>query len=297
MPEFVTLDHFGAANNHYHIYRIQSTSLDHQVHYHNYYQVCFVVSGEILHRQGNDTVSLSAGDAFIVPPGFVHSLHFNNARSEMYSLSFEESLFPPGFSQSGAYRFLAGLQTRSSAWDGNSVRLRVPLDTNHCRSISSLMDCLIRQKEDAVPPELTAAPSLVSAIVYLLAQSYFQLPQNADRVSELSSYAPGLMWCVEYIDQHYKDAISLSELSKCFGLSRSSFCAVFPQLTGMTLQKYIAHKRITEAQMLIRSHPERALAVIAAEVGYEDSSTFYRNFLRITGVSPSQYRQLCTPKK
>jgi AraC family transcriptional regulator len=94
------------------------------------------------------------------------------------------------------------------------------------------------------------------------------------------------------MDEHYKETISLSELSRQFGMSRATFCAVFPQFTGLSPHKYIAQKRIREAQMLIRSHPERSLAAIGREVGYADEVTFYRNFLRVTGISPAKYRAL-----
>ena len=83
MPEFVNLERFHAKERHYHIYRIRSTYLDHQSHYHDYYQICFVVSGELQHMHQNGAVRLSAGDAFIVPPGFLHALHFENTRSEI----------------------------------------------------------------------------------------------------------------------------------------------------------------------------------------------------------------------
>lgn len=292
MPEFVTLEQFGAAQRHYHIYRIRRTALDHQAHYHNYYQVCFVVSGQILHRQGGDAVTLGAGDAFIVPPGFIHSLHFDGTHSEMYSLSFEESLFHAGFPQSGAYRFLNGLQADSPALQRQSVRLRVFLDKEQRKLIRSLMDGLIHQQQADCPPELSAAPSIIASTLYILAQSYYQQPQNAPQLSEQAGYNSILTRCMEYIDTHYKQPLSLSGLAKEFGMSRSTFCAVFPQFAGMTLRKYIAHKRIMEAQMRIRSHPEQTLSQISMDVGYEDDSTFYRNFLQISGVSPSQYREL-----
>ncbi len=293
LAEFITLDNFQAAQRHYHIYRIRKTELDHQAHYHNYYQVCYVVSGEILHRQDNETVTLSAGDAFIVPPGFTHSLHFNNAHTEMYSLAFEEMLFAPGFSQSNAYQFLASLQIKVAMADRNSVRLRVSLNRSQRRMIENFLDCLIRQQQDDCPPGLSAAPSLTAAIIYVLAQSYYQQPQNTPELDELAIYNSTLLQCVAYIDQHFREPVSLTALSKRFGLSRSSFCSVFPQFTGMPLRKYIAHKRIKEAQILIRSCPEKSISQIATEVGYNDDSTFYRNFLQITGIAPSRYRELC----
>ncbi len=290
MPELVTLENFDAVHRHYHIYRINSTALDHLAHYHDYYQVCYVVSGEILHRQGKDSVVLQAGDAFIVPPGFTHSLHFNNAYSEMYSLSFSQSLFAPGFPQSNAYQFLAGLQTGTGTAESEAVRLRVPLDKSLRQSMAELMKCLIRQQETDCPQGLSAAPSLVASILYLLSQSYYRQPQNAQAYHALADYSGTLLQCIRYVDGHYKEPISPDDLAKRYGLSRSVFFSVFPQFAGMPFRKYVAHKRITEAQMLMRNHPEFTVSRIAAEVGYEEDSTFYRNFLQITGVSPSKYK-------
>jgi len=287
MAELITLEQFHATAQHYHIYRIRETKLAHLDHYHNYYQVCYVVSGEILHRQNDDTVTLCAGDAFIVPPGLTHSLHFNNAYAEIYSLAFEESLFAPGFPQSNAYQFLEGLQAKAT---DNSIRLCVTLNREQRRLIESLLQCLIQQQQSSCPPGLSSASSITASIVYVLAQSYYQQPQNTSELDELANYNSALLQCVAYIDKHFRETISLAELSRQFGISRSSFCSVFPQFTGMPLQKYVAQKRIKEAQILIRSCPEKSISQIATDVGYQDDSTFYRNFLRITGVSPLKYK-------
>lgn len=290
MAELITLEKFQAAARHYHIYRIRETKVAHLEHYHNYYQVCYVVSGEILHRQNDDAVTLCAGDAFIVPPGLTHSLHFNNAYAEIYSLAFEESLFPPGFSQSNAYQFLESLQTKASDPAHRSIRLCITLNREQRRLIENLLQCLIQQQCTDCPPGLSSAPSITAAIVYLLAQSYYQHPQNTSELDELANYNSTLLQCVAYIDAHFREPITLTELSKRFGISRSTFCSVFPQFTGMPLQKYVANKRIKEAQILIRSCPEMSISQIATEVGYQDDSTFYRNFLQISGIAPLRYK-------
>jgi len=290
MAELITLRRFQAEDRHYHIYRIRETKVDHQEHCHDYFQVCYVLSGEILHRQKNDAVTLRAGDAFIVPPGLTHSLHFRNAYAQIYSLAFEEALFPPGFPQSNAYRFLEGLQSKAAVPEPSSVRLCVTLSRSQRRLLENLLECLIHQQETDCPPDLSSAPSITAAIVYLLAQGYYQQPQNTPELDELASYGGTLLQCVAYIDRHFREPISLAGLAREFGISRSTFCSVFPQYTGMPLQKYVAQKRIKEAQFLLRSCPEKSVSQIAGEVGYNDDSTFYRNFLRISGVSPQQYK-------
>lgn len=289
MAEFVDLNRFGAQERHYHIYRIRSTYLDHQSHYHNYYQICFVVSGELQHIQQSGAVRLSAGDAFLVPPGFVHALHFENTRSEIYSLAFEWDLFSPGFSQSEAGRFLHSLH----AGDPKSIgmRLRTILDKNQRRHLQNILDCLIWQQQAQTSPVLSAASNLVASALQLLIQSYYSQPQNAPHAPTARD-AGTVEQCLEYIDTHFREELSLTDLCKRFGLSRSVFCAAFPQLSGLPLRQYIAQKRIGEAQLLIRSQRELSLSQVAALVGYQDDTTFYRNFLKITGVTPSQYRNL-----
>ncbi len=287
MAELITLDYLGALEKGYHIALLGKTKKDNQSHYHDYYQVCYVLAGEVFHTQEGAAVRMGAGDAFIVPPGFIHSLHFSGDRTRMYSLAFSEQIFRAGFSQSGAFRFLRSLQEEQE-----SVRLRVHTSDRHRELMEKLLACLTGQQDMDTASALSAAPELALAIVYLLAQCYYLQPQNADKLNAVTAYSGDMRSCVTYIDNHYREKLSLGEVAKQFGISQSAFCSIFPQFAGMPLKKYVASKRVVEAQILIRSHPEWSLERIAGEVGYEEASTFYRNFLKITGVSPSAYRKM-----
>ena len=286
MAEMFTLAHFGAGQRQYHIYRIQNSKLAHKPHYHNYFQVCFVTRGEILHSQGSREMTLGPGDAFIIPPGFSHSIRFHNAYSEIYSLSFAPGVAGNEIFHPHVRNFLDALQS------GEAIRLRVMPDKDRRKMLQSLLDCLILQQDSDCLPELSPASSIITAILYLLAQSYYAHPENADAMDALA-YNNALVLCTQYIDEHFREKLSIEELAHRFGLSRSSFCTVFPQFTGMSPGRYIANKRIQEAQLLIRAHQDMTLGQIGTTVGYEDNTTFYRNFLQIAGMSPGKYRQLC----
>lgn len=290
--EIITLAHYQANTRHYHIQRFHGNTQEKAPHYHTFYQMCFVTNGKLLHRAGKASAALGAGDAFIIPPGFAHQLQASDTNTEAYLVGFEETLFALGFPQSNAYKFLADLQEGSSGLSEKRVHLRTVPGQMQRELIQNLMHCLIRQQQEECPPGLSSAPSLVAGMLYLLSQNYYHQSQDAQEYNELANYNSTLVQCIEYIDQHYKESLSPAELAKKFGLSRSVFFAVFPQFAGMPFRQYVAHKRITEAQILIRSHPERSLVQVATAVGYEDDSTFYRNFLRITGVSPSKYKEL-----
>jgi len=295
MARGITLGYFGVQDRHYHLRRIRSTQVM-EDHYHDFFQICYVLRGEIEHYHADKTVSLGRGDAFIIPPGLTHRLVFVGDESEVYSLSFDENVFGPGFSQSGAYKFLATLQEKAVATREQPIKRRVILDSEQRQNVQALLECLMREQETNYLREMTSAPSLISAILYTLSQSYYQQPQNEAEFHEMTAYTNALTRCAEYIDQHYREHITLEVLVKQFAMSRSTFCTLFPQFTGFSLKQYISRKRILEAEALIRSHPELSISEVAAMVGYEETSTFYRNFIRVAGVSPSKYKEICSGK-
>ncbi len=294
MVENIGLSNYQAESRHYHIQKCSGLTKEEQVpHYHSFYQIAFMINGRVQHLSDNSKTDLSSGDAFIIPPGYTHSLRFTSASTDYYLIGFEETLFALGFPQSNAYRFLADLQEAASGMSERQVLPKIVLGHTQRELIQSLLHCLIRQQnDDTCPPGLTSAPSLVAAILYLIAQNYYEHPQQ--EYSNLANYDNALMQCLEYIDAHYKEPLTPADIAKRFGLSRSVFFAIFPQLAGMNFRQYVTHKRITEAQIMIRTQPNLSLSQISSSLGYENDSTFYRNFSRVTGVSPSQYKKMYT---
>lgn len=293
MSHLISLDYFEATSRHFHIYKLKNSDVAEQMHHHDYFQVCFVSCGEILHEQLGQTdrsVRLCHGDAFIIPPYFSHRIKFMGGRSEIYSLSFSDTLFHPGFFLSNIAPFLDHLQTHTAPTNEEIIRLKIKLDKNQRANIQALFECLLREQNGA--DHLSPAASLIAASLYTLAQGYYQQPENRDDYNEIAVYNSSLAQCIEYIDQHYKENINLSDLAKQFAMSRSSFSSLFPRFTGLSLKQYIRRKRVLEAESIIRDCPNLTMSEISLMVGYEDPSTFYRNFLQISGVSPSEYRKL-----
>lgn len=269
---------------HYHIYRICGSEVSQQPHTHEYFQVCFVERGHIRHLQQQEAVELRAGDAFIVPPGFVHSILFPDPDGLVYSLSFQEDLFHPGFSASNVYRFMTALCLQKIP-----VRMKVSLDASRRQTVHALMDGLIREQESGTDPALTAAGSLVASVMCLLSQAYSADDANREPLQAAARYAEAMEACISWIDAHFTQDVTLSDLCHRFALSRTQFGALFPRFAGTTLKRYIAKKRIDYAVALLGS-TDFSVHQIAGMCGYGDFSTFYRNFTKITGTQPSAYR-------
>lgn len=289
MSNVITLEDFQRESFQYYVYHRTHNAISRLSHYHDYYQVCFIAAGEFCHIQGSDAVTLHTGQAFIVPPGFVHKLHFSGEPPELYTLAFYETLLHSEFGQSKTFRFLADLRGHQ---EQTSIHLSLTPDVGQQKSILALFQCLLQQQDANIPREMSAVPALIGALVDILAQCYYRDPNCKRQPWNSGDNAQLMRRCVAYVNTNYANSLSADVLAKQFGLSRTNLCAAFRQHTGLPIHRYIAQRRIQRAQILIRSYPDLSLGQIARQVGYEDDSTFYRNFLKIVGVSPARFREL-----
>lgn len=289
MERLYTLADYYAMERGYHIQKIRGSAADGQMHYHKHYHLGLVLWGTLKHRQNRKYAILQPGDAFVVPPGYPHSLHFGG-NTEIWSLGFDEAMIPPTVNEGGLGQFLQGLQNETPE---TRVLLRIRLDERQQRALKALLEILYEEQRVEGLPELMAAPALVCAVLYILAQAYYAMPYNAVTLDAMTGHNTAIRRCIRYVDRHFREKLTPESLAKQFGISRATLCNSFPQYAGMSLHKYISRKRILEAQLQIRARGGLPVGQIAREVGYEDESTFYRNFLRITGMSPTEYRNQC----
>lgn len=290
MSNLIPFEEFNAESKDYYAYRCTSCKDSQTPHYHDYFELGYIISGQACHSQGNDSMVLNPGDVFIIPTGFIHKLKFTAENTELYALAFQESIFPIEFLQSNTLHFLKDLKAH---YDTGIIPLSLTPNSEQKNSIETLMKVLIQEQKSSISPELSAAPTLIMSIVCLLAQCYYGNTNNNRQPWNQADNVQLLRRCIAYVDTHFTEHLTPDTLAKQFGFSRSSLCSALQQRTGLPLHKYISTKRIHRAQMLIRTNPETPLSQIAGQVGYEDDSTFYRNFLKIAGVSPSSFRDLC----
>ena len=286
----ITLDFFHDAHDNYHIYKINRSEAAELPHDHDFFQVCFVSKGAIIHKSDDREAILIKGDAFIIPPDFLHCLISKSSNSEFYSLSFTEKLFRPDFSSPGADAFKSILRQRIHEANYSDIRLKTALDEATQFNLTNLMDCLLWEFSSNVSKNLSMAENLISAVLMILARAYYSVPAVRQELHNIKDDCyESIMSCREYIDKNYREDLSLSRLAKQFALSRSVLCMLFPKIVGRTLKRYLSEKRIEQAISLSKVE-NLSFQEISSMVGYEDYSTFFRNFQKIAGISPIQYR-------
>ena len=93
-----------------------------------------------------------------------------------------------------------------------------------------------------------------------------------------------------YIHEHFSDRLTIQEICKALGCSKSALLTAFKKEYSTTVSSYICDVRIEEAKRMLATS-SISLSRIAEDTGFYDQSYFSKVFLLKTGVTPSEYRR------
>lgn len=116
-----------------------------------------------------------------------------------------------------------------------------------------------------------------------------QLPY-ASMIANVAHGDAVILRCQTWLAQNYERPDIVAELVRQSGLPKRTFDRRFRTSTGYSPLAYIQALRIEEAKQLLETGAAPVEAV-AREVGYEDTASFRRLFLRLAGMPPGQYRR------
>ena len=111
---------------------------------------------------------------------------------------------------------------------------------------------------------------------------------SAGKPHTASSSSQYVLNAIKYIQFNYSHDISIDDVAKSVGVSRSHLYRVFMLNVGKSPIDYLTEYRVNEACKLLRSGT-LSIAEVAASVGFLDQFYFSRVFKRAKGVPPSKY--------
>ena len=95
---------------------------------------------------------------------------------------------------------------------------------------------------------------------------------------------------LSYINHNYKSELYLDKVAHEFGFTGKNLSAYFKRHFNIGFNEYLTHLRIEEAKRML-FETDDGVQSIAGAVGYVNSATFNSAFKKITGMSPSAYRE------
>jgi len=211
-------------------------------------------------------LSVSAGDLLLLPPGFAH--HYQAGEQAPWTLYW---MHLDGSD-------VAALFELADPHGEGLVRLGL-----HERLISDFRALLDSASSGyALPAFLHAAQLCRSLLSYtaLISTRALETPDTLDTES-----------LHHYMQQHIHRRLSLDALCQAAGqTSRYQFIRRYQAITGQTPVQAFLHRKIARACYLLEVS-DLSVADVALQFGFDDPYYFSRLFRKVTGVSPSRYRQ------
>jgi YesN/AraC family two-component response regulator len=128
-------------------------------------------------------------------------------------------------------------------------------------------------------------------ILYDLAKEKSKKILNAKGYAFISSPNENkrLKTIFNYIRDHFMERIVLEDISDQVFMTPQSFCRFFKNSTNKTFTTFLNEYRINHATKLL-SETDADIKTICYESGFNNFSNFYRNFKKITKMTPNTYR-------
>lgn len=96
----------------------------------------------------------------------------------------------------------------------------------------------------------------------------------------------------QYMRLHYTEDISLESIASLLGFHTVYLNRIFKKEKQITPIQFLINLRIEKAKELIAQNPALDFTTIGESVGYHDPHYFSRAFKKVTGLTPSEYRNL-----
>ncbi|MDO5410547.1 MAG: response regulator [Lachnospiraceae bacterium] len=108
---------------------------------------------------------------------------------------------------------------------------------------------------------------------------------------EDSHYTPVVKQIIHEVMKNYKDDMNLKTLAYKYHMNASYLGQIFQKEVGVSFASYLSSTKMGIAKDLILN-TNMKINDIAREVGYPDTSYFYRKFKQCFGVSPASLREM-----
>lgn len=229
-------------------------------HLHNSFECIRCAEGNIEVRVDDAVYSLSAGEAVLIFPNQVHEIRTPD-KSRHYLCIFSPTLVK-------SYIALT----------------KGEIPTDNAFTITERTRILLEAVGDSIDGRTLLD---VKATLYSICAEF---DKNRVYSNERKTKNELLGKIFAFLDNSYKSECNLESLAQSLGYNYVYLSRFFKESVGLSFTEYVNRCRISEAQYLLKNTSSNILA-IAIDCGFKSLRSFNRNFKKIVGVSPVEYRE------
>ncbi|HEY0827848.1 MAG TPA: AraC family transcriptional regulator [Bacilli bacterium] len=243
-------------------------------HTHDFVEITYVSEGSGFHYIAEDVVPVTKGDLFFIPIGTSHvfrpaSANLNHSLV-VYNCIFQQDVILD-FSKSFPYDSIV-----SGRW------FQYKEQGHECRAF-------FEKLHDEYVHRTVGYQSMLYTLLIQLLVLLYRYQHDEVYPPRLPSEQTHIDKAITFIQNHFNDPLTVTQLAALTGLSDRQFYRLFTKQTGQTFMQYVQNTRINKSCELLRG-TSRKIIDIANAVGYQDLKFFYAVFKKKTGTTPRQYR-------
>ncbi len=251
-------------------------------HWHKDIEIAYIIDGEMDYHINGKTVHLEKENCLVINSQQLHygASHHHHA-CKFLCIRFHPKILA---ADPSVYQNYVATLTESNAIDYLIYRE----DTLNYREIETLVDRLYRirtAKKDAYELELISALYLLWCTLFRQCQERLSLepePGHHDLVLQKKM--------VSYIQEHYKEPVTLDEIAASANISRSKCCIVFKKYLQQTPIDFLNKYRLELSRRYL-ADTETNITQIAFSCGFNHLSYYSKIFCREYGCTPTEYRK------
>lgn len=252
------------------------------MHWHNEFEIDYVLQGKGDFICEDEHFPVGQGDVIMISPNILHAA-YPSSNMNLHYIAF---VF---------HANMLGLESN----DRSSIHCIRPLITGQLR---------VNVKYDLAHPDYSVIHSLTETLIncanknnpyddLLLKSILLQLYWYFEKTDNLSSF-PGndisysslIRPALEYMTYSYMNSITINELSAKCAISSSHFMNSFKKAVGCSAIEFLTHLRIKAACTAL-TETTNDISTISYSCGFNNLSNFNKQFKKITGRSPLEYRK------
>jgi AraC-like DNA-binding protein/ligand-binding sensor protein len=176
------------------------------------------------------------------------------------------------------------------------VFLKKPTRAQFARTAQQLVDwgwkVDLRRLEEAYFQTRVITPAQYESVLRLLTifAQHLSIVSNQLLIARANAEPPVITHAKQFIQEHHGGELSLADVAQAVNTSTFYFCKRFKQTTGLTFTEYLSRIRTEKAKSLLLN-PNVRISEAAYAAGFQSLTHFHRVFKKVTGSSPTRYRE------
>lgn len=247
-------------------YRFEGVEQPFPNHFHDYYVIGMIESGERVMMCGNREYTLSDGDILLLAPSDSHGCVQTKGTLDYRAVNISERVMGE------LSREITG-ESELPRFSANVIR-----DSEISEQFRKLHEMIMQGCGEFEKEEVLL--SVISELIRISGMPFLeQISHNSAQIDR----------ACEFMKEHFSEHITLEQLCECSGLSKSTLLRSFTRARGITPYRYLQAVRIGKAKELLEQGAKPIDA--AFQTGFSDQSHFTNSFGTFIGLSPTAYRR------